>query len=67
MKRNLPVPVHDAHRYGYISFVAGMPLKACPPFRDEDMAMSWRMGWRHAKEERGRLRDRRLKRNRCTR
>lgn len=25
----------------------GVPLRSCPPFRDPDMQVSWRMGWHY--------------------
>lgn len=61
--RNIPVydpepektrqKVWDAcTRHGYASRVCGMKMADCPPYVDDDMAISWRMGWRQADEER---------------
>lgn len=37
---------------GRVAYADGLPVTACPPFADEDMAVNWRMGWRWAKERR---------------
>lgn len=29
----------------------GLSLKHCPPFRDPDMAISWKMGWRYEDQD----------------
>lgn len=30
---------------------AGLRIDKCPPYREEDWAISWRMGWRWEDEE----------------
>jgi hypothetical protein len=34
-------------REGCVARWIGQKIDACPPYRDEDMAISWRIGWRH--------------------
>ncbi|WP_143198640.1 hypothetical protein [Bradyrhizobium sp. AS23.2] len=31
---------------GRVARAVRVPLKDCPPYVDEDMSISWRMGWR---------------------
>lgn len=38
----------SAVRGGANARAAGLPLTACPPFKDGDMVASWRIGWRSA-------------------
>ena len=37
---------HSVVEEGRAAYRAGIPLSGCPPFRDEDMAIDWRTGWR---------------------
>lgn len=37
-------------KHGFASYAAGIGLDYCPPFVDNDMACSWRIGWHHAHE-----------------
>jgi ribosome modulation factor len=36
---------------GYAARAMGQPLSACPLYKIEDMAISWRSGWRRADEK----------------
>lgn len=36
---------------GRAAFRCGFLLKECPPFKDPDMAINWRNGWRWEKED----------------
>jgi hypothetical protein len=38
-------------REGRAARACGFQIKHCPPYRDQDMAVSWRMGWRQMDEE----------------
>lgn len=38
-----------AYREGLSSFMAGLPLVACPSFIREDLSVSWVSGWHDAK------------------
>lgn len=37
---------------GRCARICGLGIEHCPPFVDEDMAVSWRMGWTREDEER---------------
>lgn len=35
---------------GRAAFRSGLPISKCPPFKDPDMAIDWRNGWRWESE-----------------
>jgi len=36
---------------GRAAFRAGLPVTKCPPFKDPDMGIDWRFGWRWEQED----------------
>jgi ribosome modulation factor len=39
-----------ASEEGYAAYKAGVSIDKCPPFKNNDLAVSWKMGWRWAHE-----------------
>jgi len=46
-------------REGENAYNAGFPIDRCPPFSQADMAVTWRLGWRHGHERDWQLNHRR--------
>jgi len=50
---------NDIQAEGAAARRANLPVEKCPKFIDEDMAVNWRIGWRHEDEVMSGKRDRR--------
>jgi len=53
-RRDLEAMWHRIAEEGRGARAAGLKIEDCPPFRDDDMTASWRIGWRDEDERRAR-------------